>query len=87
MPPLDADTTDLRLRVAVALAGVHPEQLWWDCLALVGAETITPAEVITAVHGAPCRPAFVTTVGIAVNERLLDVGLAPLIDPPRGLNE
>lgn len=82
MPPQDADTTNLSLRVAVALAGVEAEQLWMDCLAIGGAERISPAEVIEAVHGAPCRPAVVTTVGIAVNERLLDVGLAPLIDPP-----
>ena len=81
MAPQDADTTDLGLRVAVALAGVDADQLWWDCLAFGGAERISPAEVIDAVHGAPRRPSVVDTVGIAVNERLLDLGLAPLVKP------
>jgi hypothetical protein len=79
MPQPPADSTRLSLRAAVALAGVGAHQLWWDCLLLCGNDTVSPNQVIDAVYGAPTPRSTFNLIATAVNDRLLDLGLAPLV--------
>jgi hypothetical protein len=76
-PP--AETADLSLRAAAALAGLDEHQLWGDCLLLVGEDTISRAQVIEAVSGARTPRSVFNLVATAVNERLSVLGLAPLV--------
>lgn len=79
MPIPHSDTAGLSLRAAVALAGVDEHQLWWDCLVLDGKDTISRSQIVETVYGARVPRSVFNLVATAVNERLLDLGLAPLI--------
>ena len=73
------ESGDVSLAAAAALVGVGVGQLRLDCLAL--GIYCSLAQVESAVRGVPSCPRDIREgVAVAINQRLLDLGLAPLLD-------
>jgi hypothetical protein len=79
MPHPHPNSSRLELRVAVALTGVDDHQLWWDCVVLGAEGALSRTQIIDAVYDRPTPPSVFNMVATSVNERLLDLGLAPLV--------
>lgn len=75
------DTADLLVRVVFALVNVDVKTLWYDCLSLGDTPALSHPQLLAAATGDHHADPHVTRlVHTALNERLLDLGLAPLLD-------